>query len=146
MLESKDIDGEVYEVDLFSTTEGIKLWVQLQKILGPGLASLLEGGQTEFKDTSLGDVVEKLVGGMEEDQTTVLIKKLLSKVKRGGNDVSLDYEMFFRGKYLTLCKVILFVIEQNFFFGKDIFQSINEKFDQLSKYQSTSKIGPESTP
>ena len=145
MLPSKEIDGHLYEVDLFTTTEGLKVWIRLQKIVGSGFAGLLEGAGGDEKEQALASAVGSLVGAMDEDSTIELIKKLCSRLKRDGQSVLADYDMFFRGKYLTLGKVLMFVIEENFFFGKDILQELGKRVDQISEFQNILKSGPDST-
>jgi len=148
-LARKDIGGHLYETDLFPTTSGIELWTRLQSLVGPGLMALFEGGASGFTGSSISDAVKHLVGSMGDGNTSSLIKDLLAKTRRDNNLImgpNSDYELFYRGKYHVLMQVLLFVIQENFFLGKDIINLVSENIDKLSALAKSSTPIPESTP
>jgi len=132
LLPSKDIDGNLYETDLFKTIPGLGILIDLKKVVGPGVIAALEGGADEFKNISLADVAKHLTESMNKENTIDLIKRLLETTRKDGKPLTDDFDLFFRGKYHILGKVILFVIQENFFLGKDIIALLKKQFDQKS--------------
>ena len=145
----KQIGGNEYETDLFNTTPGIDIWTRLQKLVGPGLMALFEGGANEFKGSSLGDAMSHLVTSMGDGKMSDFIKDLLATTRRDGNLIlgpNSDYELFYRGKYHILAQVLMFVVQENFFLGKDIISLASENIDKLSALVKNSTPTGTSTP
>ncbi len=144
----KQIDGHRYETELFTTTNGIEMWSRLQSLVGPGLMALFEGGANEFKGSSLGDAMKHLVASMGDGKMSEFIKDILENTRRDGNLImgpNSDYEMFYRGKYHVLIQVLMFVIQSNFFLGKDIISLVSENIEKVSKLVKNSSPTSEST-
>ena len=130
MIETKKktIDGAEYGVTQFPARRGLALKLKLIKLIGPALAEAagaLSGnsGTGSFQDTEMdpwfiGKAVSSLVEGLGED-TGELILDLLSMTRKNGKELTGEvFDQEFAGDYLTLYKVLAFVIQVNGFFGK----------------------------
>jgi hypothetical protein len=123
----KTIDGAEYSVTQFPARRGLALKIKLVKLIGPALAEaaggldLKEGvnlQEAEIDTGFMGKAVEKLVEGMD-DSTGDLILDLLSMTRKNGQELKeAVFDTEFAGDYLTLYKVLGFVIQVNGFFGK----------------------------
>lgn len=130
MIESKHkmIDGVEYTCTQFPARAGIKLKITLGKKLLPGLSELL-GGQANLSDMmgqeitagKLASAVEKAIATIDPDEAVDLIMQILSQTRRGTREgqggVEFSREMLdleYAGKYLSLYKVIGFVLQTNY--------------------------------
>lgn len=122
----KDIDGTLWTVNEFSATEGLRLLTRLTNLCGGPVAKALESlpkgeGILDAKIDFglLGAALTDLTQRLDEDQVVELIKRLLActiakepgeKSKEAGR----HFDVTFQGRYLTLFKVLGFVLEVNF--------------------------------
>ena len=144
----KTIDGAEYSVTTFAARRGLKLKIRLVKVIGPALAEAASGldlkdgvslQETELGGGFLAKAVSRLVEGLD-DSTGSLIEELLSQTRKDGrelNGTAIDDE--FAGDYLTLYKVLAFVVEANGFFGRGNIGSLIRT--SRAETESTSKSG-----
>ncbi len=127
MIETKKktIDGDEYSVTQFPARRGLSLKIRLVKILGPALAEaasgldLKDGGNlqdTELDSGFLAKAVSKLVEGLDSS-TGDLILEMLSQTRKNGHELTeAVFDLEFAGNYMTLYKLLAFVIQANGFF------------------------------
>ena len=130
MIETKKktIDGAEYSVTQFPARRGLALKLRLVKLIGPALAeaagALNPGsGSGLLQDIQIDPgIIQKavatLVEGMDES-TGELIFDLLSMTRKDSRELTeAVFDQEFAGNYLTLYKVLGFVIQANGFFGQ----------------------------
>lgn len=127
----KEIDGSTWTVNQFSATEGLRLLTLLMKLcggpIGRAISALKSGGLTSILDSKvdfslLGEALTELTGRMDEDEIADLVKRLLACTtvddREQGKLRKLNcgdrFDSVFQGRYLTLFKVLGFVLEVNF--------------------------------
>jgi hypothetical protein len=118
--QKKEIDGIVWTVNEFTATEGLRLLTKLTKQLGGPVAKAIEalpkgGGSildAQLDFSLLGSALTDLTGRLDEDEVVNLITRLLACTLADGKPVNFD--LTFQGRYLTLFKVVGFVLEVNF--------------------------------
>ena len=130
MIETKkkSIDGDEYAVTQFPARRGLNLKIRLVKVLGPALAEAagalnLSAGAAALEQAGinpwfLGQAVSRLVEGLDSS-TGELVLELLSQTRKNNRELNeAAFDLEFAGKYLTLYKVLGFVIQVNGFFGQ----------------------------
>lgn len=114
------IDGDTWTVQQFPATEGLRLMARLAKLLGGPLSAAmgaLQGSDlldAKVDGSLLGKAVAELADRLDEDEVAGLAKRLLKDTRVGGKEVLPQFETLFQGRYLTLFKVLGFVLEVNF--------------------------------
>lgn len=136
--ESKVIDDVKFDVTMFPGLYGLKIKGRLLKIIGPAFGQAfksLQSGKTSILDSDIdfgvvGDAISKLCERLDDPAVIQLIKDLLSSTKVDGQDANNDAVLNFKfaGKYTTLYKGLLFVVEVNRFFGV---RNIGDAIDSL---------------
>ena len=120
---TKQIGEHEYEVTLFTTSNAIKNFRRLLKVIGPSMAVLFEGSnELSLDDTGpIAKAVSLLAENIDKDDVVSLIKDLLSTTMRNGQRINFDLD--FMGKIGDLFKVVIFVVQENYvgFFDKDAF-------------------------
>lgn len=113
----KEIDGHTYTVSQFPARQGLEIKVSLLKLIGPGIAALVDGKQgvsSEAMHRAVADLTSKL-----DASTVSLIFRLLQFTRRDGKEITeASFDTDFAGEYESLYKVVFFVIDVNGFFGK----------------------------
>lgn len=112
-----EIDGISYTVNMLPAAQGLKLATKLLKIIGDPLAELVkvQGDKTKIFEI-LPMAVKTLTERLDEDEVVVLAKSLCSCVCKAGTSGTLDrtFDLYFRGKYGHLFKVLKEVVMYNF--------------------------------
>lgn len=112
-----EIDGISYTVNMLPAAQGLKLATKLLKIIGDPLAELVkvQGDKTKIFEI-LPMAVKTLTERLDEDEVVVLAKSLCSCVCKVGTSAPLDrtFDIYFRGKYGHLFKVLKEVVMYNF--------------------------------
>lgn len=127
--QNKDIDGHDWLVTQFPAGEGIKLLTTLTRLIGPTIAGLAgdvkkpsDLANMKLDSKVLQIAVEQLASKLDEDNTLDLVKRLLAGTRKDGEEVVPTFDVAFQGEYLTLFKVLGFVLKVNyssFFKGSD---------------------------
>jgi len=115
--QTTEIDGVVWQVKLFNTSEGIRLFNELVILLGPVLSELMAEGYDESSETSIdmaliSNAILRLVHNMGNCDVVKLIKALLANTKK--NDQSVDFDTEFSGNYSVLVKLLVFICHVNY--------------------------------
>jgi hypothetical protein len=117
----KEIDGQLWTVTEFSATEGLRLLLKLSKLLGRPLGKAISGligdgsGLDHKIDFSIvGEAVGELAERMDEAEVETLVKRLLRATQVDHKEVTPQFDILFQRRYVTLFKVLAFVIEVNF--------------------------------
>lgn len=119
----REIDGTRWTVNEFSATEGLRLLTRLTKLCGAPVAKLLgsipKGGVASLLDSeidfgALGAAVMELVSVLDEREVEELAKRILANTLAGGEDCGRRFDTVFQGRYATLGKVVMFVLEVNY--------------------------------
>jgi hypothetical protein len=117
----RTIDGTSWTVNEFSATEGLRLLTRLTAICGGPLARAFEAlpkdgsildARVDF--ALLGTAVNELAGRLDEHEVVELVRRMLACTTADGKDASAQFDLVFQGRYLTLFKVLAFVLEVNF--------------------------------
>lgn len=118
----KEIDGILFTVNEFSTTEGLRLLTRLTKLCGGSVAKGLEAlpkgldpSEPTVDFSMIGEAVTELTSRLDEDEIIYLLKRLLGSTLVEGDVVGGPaFDRVFQGRYLTLAKVVMFVLEANY--------------------------------
>lgn len=141
--QEKTINESIYTVTPFPARLGLKLKMRLIKLLGPSIAKavtaldLNEGGsvlESELDGDLIGQAIASLTENLGDDTVDLMLDLLKSTRKNG---VELNEQVFnleFAGDYVTLYKVLYFVVEVNYgvFFGKGGIGELAEKMPMPS--------------
>lgn len=129
MVETKDkeIDGHKYTVTQFPAREGLKIKSKLVKVITPLLIPFLGGAknlisskfsEVDIDPSLLTHTVQLLLNHLSEDEVSNFVMRLLQCTRVDGKEITAElFDMEFAGEYITLYKVLYFVIEVNNFFG-----------------------------
>ncbi|WP_448510314.1 phage tail assembly chaperone [Immundisolibacter sp.] len=114
-----EIDEQVYSISLFAADQGLKVCAKLIKLIGEPMLQLsgAEKAKTsEERIEILKSALGTLVSRLDEDQVVSLCKTLCSVVTLANSSKTLDKEfnLYFRGKYGHLFKLLVKVVEYNF--------------------------------
>lgn len=117
--QEREIDGAVYMVTQFPATEGLAILTRLLKLAGPALGAVATGQPGAGRALEVGLFVARLVEKLDEAETVGLVKRLLKDTRRDGREVMPSFDTEFMGNYMTLLRVLGFVLEANYgdFFG-----------------------------
>ena len=123
--EKKEIDGHKVEVTAFMALRGLELKGRLLKLLGPAFSGMVKGirkGKTILDiDVNMNEVGNALLGlteNLSQPGVIDLIIDLLQYVQYDGKVLKKEtIDMEFAANYMTLYKVLLFVVDANRFFG-----------------------------
>jgi hypothetical protein len=117
--QEREIDGALWSVTEFSATEGLKILTTIARLSAGPLAQAaraLGGSVLDAKvDLALvGTAVADLASRLDDDEVVGLAKRMLRGTFVDGKEVSPQFDLVFQGRYLTLFKVLGFVLEVNF--------------------------------
>lgn len=111
------IDGISYRIQMLPAEQGMKILTRLLKMVGEPLAELIKvQGQRDKIFEILPMAIKTLVMKLDDDEVLQLAKELTSCVIKGNTSATLDREfnLYFRGKYGHLMKVLLEVVKYNY--------------------------------
>lgn len=115
------IDGTTWTVNQFSATEGLRLLTRLMAIGGAPLARAIQALPTDGSILDarvdfglLAAAISELTSRLEEAEVVELVKRLLACTLADGEDCERRFDVVFQGRYLTLFKVLGFVLEVNY--------------------------------
>jgi len=129
MIETKEktINGHAYQVQQFPAMTGLRLAVKVVKTLGAGIAKMgdIKGGfsglmNMDTSDLNIGDMVEGLLGKLDDENTPKLILELFAATWRDGVELNQkNFDMAYAANYIEMGQAIAFIIEVNYgdFFG-----------------------------
>lgn len=117
MYKELSLDGSSYTIQMLPADQGLKLCTRLLKLVGEPIAELIkvQGDKTKVFEV-LPTAIKTLASRMQEDEVVDLAKQLCSCVIKSGTSASLDREfnLYFRGRYGHLFKLLKEVVEYNF--------------------------------
>ncbi len=135
MVENKEkkIDEFTVCVTQFPARAGWKMHAKLIRIFGPVIGSLIAGNDinagslentldSDFDLSGLGTSLEKLFGELDENTSLALVFELFNCTRIDGQEISEEsFDLLFAGKYLSIYKILGFVLEVNYgsFFGEN---------------------------
>lgn len=128
---SKYIGTTEYLVTQMDAVSALKVQTKLIKVLGPGIIPLLDKIETlKTPDAakaillkSLPDLVTNLLSNFEDEIVNGLVLSLFAKgVMHKQDDVPkvVEFATHFVGKPMLMWKVMLFILEANFFMGESV--------------------------
>src|SRR5690554_4584419 len=100
------IEGEEYMITQFGAVKGVKLAKRVAKLAGPVLSAFV--GQEE----GLMAVIEKVLLSLDDVDFENLAVELMSGVTK--NNMALNFDMEFAGRYHVLIKLMMEVIAFNY--------------------------------
>lgn len=117
----REIDGVKWTVNEFPATEGLKVLTALTRLVGGPLTQILgalvggkDGLDSKLDLPLLGKAIAQLTDQLDEDHVLALAKRLLRETRADGKEVMPQFDLIFQARYLTLFKVLGFVVEVNF--------------------------------
>lgn len=149
-VKDKEIDGHKYTVTSFGGREGVKIKAKLIKYFGPSLLSLttigLQGkkkfSETEIDPELLSKLFQNLTDQLDEDEYLNFLLRLLKSTRYDNQEINEElFDTIFAGNYLTLYKVIFFVMEVNYkksFFGEGGIGNLTERIKNLIPQENKS--------
>lgn len=119
---AKEIGGRQWTLALLPAGVGLKVGSRLVRLLGPAIgeaATKLGGNMQQVLDTdvaALGEVLTTLAERLGDPEAADLVKLLVtSGVFCDGKEVNdKNFDLLFRGDYLTLLLVAAWVVQENF--------------------------------
>lgn len=132
MIETKEkeIDGMTVMVTQFPASEGFKLFTKLMSVVSPVLgeaANVAKGGNVldaKVDLESIGKALQSAVGSMNETEWLAFVKRMFADTRVDAKELKDGIDIVFAGKYMTMFKVLAFVIEVNY---QDFWQALNEE-------------------
>ena len=118
----REIDGINWTVNEFPATEGLKMLTALTRLVGGPLTQILgalaAGGDgvldAKLDLALLGKAVAQLTDQLDEEHVLALAKRLLRETRADGKEVLPQFDLLFQARYLTLFKLLGFVVEVNY--------------------------------
>lgn len=139
-LASKQINGKEYTIHLLPATAGLKMSLEISKLMAPSVGAGLDGLRHDEilhgSPTTFTDLAMKLVTQMDQVNVVELVGALLGKVEVGGSRINFDTH--FRANYGELIQVIEFALRENFesfFTGNGFLTRFQEMMAQLNPPQ-----------
>lgn len=126
-LQTRTIDGELYEFYQLSPRIAVKILTRLLKVVGSPVGEALgrsTGSESlldlELKGDVMGNIVKALTERLDEDMVLNTIEELLQPVMCKGIKVGPQFETHFAGRISHLMKVVWAALEVNYsdFFGE----------------------------
>ncbi len=134
--QQKTIDGRSCTVVQYPGMEGLRIWTNLIKILGPSLALLGKGFGDSIKDfktlnevgkildnevditklfSSISEALVMATGNINEDIAAQLVLRMLSGTKIDNEEINgTSFNLMFCGNYGLLFKLLAFVLKVNY--------------------------------
>jgi hypothetical protein len=143
----KTIDGFDLELEVFGTTQNLTLTASFLKLLKVDTETVFamlnakDGDQTE-KTVLMIDTILSLINKIDLETVFPVLKDLVSKVKH--NNITIDFDEFFAGDNELLAKVIMWVTEENRFFGKSFISKMQTLATEI-KQENLKKLSEEQT-
>lgn len=117
-FEEREIDGEIWTVQQFPATVGLKMLSRLARLcggpLGQAVGAFTKGLDSELDVGLLGKAIGSLAERLDENEIEVLVKRLLQDTRVNGKEVLPQFDTLFQARYLTLLQVLGMVLEVNF--------------------------------
>ena len=117
-FEEREIDGDIWTVQQFPATEGLKVLARLAKLcggtLGQAVAALHRGLDSEIDLGLLGKALGSLAERLDEGEVVVLVKRMLQDTRVNGKEVLPQFDTLFQARYGALFRVLGMVLEVNF--------------------------------
>ena len=142
--ESKLIDGHDIQVTAFTALKGLSIKSRLIKIISPAFSGLaksvkLKNGisilDSELNLELIGEALQHLMENIADPKVIDLILELLEFTTYDGKVLKKEIiNIEFAANYLTLYKILIFVIDANRFFGK---RSIGKIFEEMEIQKMT---------
>lgn len=107
---TKEIDGYKFQINKLRTSELLKHGTKLAKVIVPILAE--KAMQDKLDQVDFSSLADLLVDNIDELNLEELMPVLLNQATCDG--MPLQYEDFFRGKFMTLIKVMQWALTENF--------------------------------
>ena len=125
MIETKDktIDGKKITVTQFPGRIGLNLKTKISKLVGPTIFTALKsisgtGKKFMDKDVDLETAaiaIEKFLERVEPDSWESLIFEILNMTRINNQEITPEiFDIEFAGSFVTLYKIIAFVLEVNY--------------------------------
>jgi hypothetical protein len=144
--EFEELGGEV-TVSLLPGLKAQTLWIKLMRIVGPGMAQIVQSISRAGLDGAMRGEISGLDGlangvamiaeRLTEEEFERIRKELLAFAYFSGQPVAKQADVLFQGKVLALFKVLAFVLEANFgdFFaaGRGVVASLSVKAPRPSE-------------
>ncbi len=134
--QQKNIEGQVCLVVQYPGMEGLRIWTNLVKILGPSVATLGKGVGDGIKDIKNADSVVELLDSqidmdklfstmsealvmatdrIDEDIIEQLTLRILASTKIDNQEIDINsFNILFSGNYGLLFRVVAFTLQVNY--------------------------------
>jgi hypothetical protein len=119
----KEFNNQKLELEVFGTTQNLTLTASLLKLLNVDtetvfsmLSASKESSDSNDKAVLIVDSILTLTNKIELEKVVPVLKELVSKVYIDGKVI--DFDDFFSGDNELLVQVLMWVVEENRFFGK----------------------------
>ncbi len=131
--QQKTIDGHSCTVVQYPGMEGLKIWTNLIKLLGPSVALLGKGlGGLDLKDINVSEIMDKDLDSdnifssisealvlatdkIDENIMEALILRILGSTKIDNKEInSTSFNVIFCGNYGLLFKLVAFTLKVNY--------------------------------
>ena len=110
MIEQKivTVKNKEYIINQFPATRGVVILKEIVKVVGSAFAEMQDGGVTAAK------VVNSIVENLDKVEVDVLLKNLMSGVNDGQNNMPINVDMEFAGKYDAMFELVQEIIAFNY--------------------------------
>lgn len=114
-----EINGKTYIIEPFYGIKGLKLKVEVSKLIAPVFNGELAISQEEGDMSTVLNAIKTLIESNPTDKLISVIQELITGVRTEKGKIDFDIE--FQKNYMTLYKLIYEVIKENY---DDVFSQL----------------------
>lgn len=131
--QTKTINGHEWEVTPWPAMLGIKIQINLARTVGPAI--LVASGSENIFDADIGQIVNALAEGVDEQKTVDLIDKMLQFCWVEGKEIAnkKHFDEHFAANYAELFRGLGFILQVNFGNFSELVASIGSQAKSLGK-------------
>jgi len=115
-MASLSLNGHIYTVTPLPTKIGLRTFVRVGKMMGPGLVRLASGGldKKDLASPEFGALIGDVFDRLDNPELESTVETLMNSVECDGAPMAQRWMAEFSGKIATLTKVLMFAIQEHF--------------------------------
>jgi hypothetical protein len=115
-MASLNLDGHSYTVTPMPTKLGLRTFVRVGKMIGPGFMRLASGGfgQKDIASAEFGALIGDLFDRLDDPNLEAVVETIMDTVQEDGRPMSQRWMAEFSGKIGKLSKILIFAIQAHF--------------------------------
>lgn len=115
-MSSLSLNGHVYTVTPLPTKVGLRTFVRVGKMMGPGFVRLAAGGinKKDINSPEFGALIGDVFDRLDNPELESTVETIMNSVECDGAPMAQRWMAEFSGKIATLTKVLMFAITEHF--------------------------------